>query len=162
MRVDADILDGFQIFFINCIPIQMFVRISKLSLSNKMQLFMVHVILLTHLGSGPRDRSFWVEEFLYTLWSSCNNLHSTQSRNLHSCSQGIVSLHKSPQLQNCVKDIFFKITSKFCPNWPVHFRTYIPTNGTYSNLTIPPSQRCSTFPTTTVKWMDIILYVLKN
>lgn len=118
---DKSSWDEFQILFINCIPIQMFIRISKLSLSNKMQLFMVQVILLTHLGPGPRDRSFWVEEFLYTLWSSCNNLHSTPSRNLHSCSQGIVSLHKSPQLQNCVKDKFFlnkfkilsKLASKF-------------------------------------------------
>lgn len=137
----------------------MFIRISKLSLSNNMQMFMVHVILFTHLGPGPRDRSFWVEEFLYTLWLSCNNLHSTQSRNLHSCSQGIISLHKSPQLQNCVKDKFFyhnKITSKFCPNWQVNFWTSIPTKGTYSNLTIPPSQRCSTFPTKKMKWIDII------
>lgn len=61
MRVDPDILDEFHIFFINCIPVQMFIRISNLSLSNKMQLFMVHVILLTHLAPGPRDRSFWVE-----------------------------------------------------------------------------------------------------
>lgn len=109
--VDPDISDEFQILFTKCIPKQMFLRISKVSMSNNMQLFMV--ILLTYLGLGPRDRSVWAEVFLYTLWSSCNNLHSTQSRNLHSCSQGIIFLHKSPQLQNCVKDIFFNQFKQF-------------------------------------------------